>query len=180
MNPFLTQLRATYFGADCGMGYVLRLSDGKFVIIDGNMGEEDEPERLYDLLVAQSEGRAPAIAAWFITHPHADHFGCFVKFCQSYSNRVTVERVLYHFPRPGVFGAGASDTTSFFEVLSHLNAEIITPHTGDTFDFADAHFEVIFTCEDLYPGPIVNINDSSLVLRMTSQAMRAGSTCDMI
>ena len=166
-TPLLTQVRPPYFSADCGMAYIMRLSDGRFVIIDGNVGEYDEPEHLYTLLSEQNEnGGEPTVAAWFITHPHGDHFGGFSEFCKRYSEKVKIEKVLYHFPKPGVFDSEGSDTSEFFEVLSKLDTETVTPRTGDIFNFADARFEVLFSCEDLYPGPVKNINNSSFVMTM--------------
>jgi len=166
-KPLLTQVRPYYFSVDCGMSYILRLGDGRFVIIDGNYGEYDEAEQLYARLCAQNElGGEPRIAAWFITHPHGDHFGCFVKFYRLYGDRVKIEKLLYHFPLPGVFDSEGSDTTEFLEVVSEIDSEIIAPQTGDRYVFADAEFEVIFCCADLYPGPVHNINNSSFVMKM--------------
>lgn len=42
----------------------------------------------------------------------------------------------------------------------------IQPHSGEKYVFGDAEFDVLFTCEDLYPVCISNFNDSSLVLMM--------------
>ncbi len=166
-TPLLTQVRPTYFSADCGMCYIMRTGGGRFIIIDGNFGEYDEPDRLYSLLCEQNETDGkPVIAAWFITHPHADHFGGFTEFFKKYKNDVVLEKVLYHFPTPGVFDNEGSDKTEFLSVLSELDTEIVTPHTNDVFTFDDARFEVLFTCEDLYPGPVNNINNSSLVMTM--------------
>ena len=166
-TPLLTQVRPQYFSADCGMCYIMRTEGGRFVIIDGNMGEYDEPDHLYSLLLSQCEnGEKPVIAAWFITHPHSDHFGGFTSFFKKHKNDVVIEKVLYHFPTPGVFASEGCDRTEFLRVLSELDTEIVTPHTNDVFTFDGARFEVLFCCEDLYPGPVSNINDSSLVMMM--------------
>ena len=79
-KPLLTQIKPSYFSVDCGMSYVIRTSDGKFIIIDASFGEYDEPQKLIELLRAQSpEGETPTVAAWFFTHPHNDHIGTFTK-----------------------------------------------------------------------------------------------------
>ena len=166
-TPLLTQVRPCYFSVDCGMSYIVRLDDGKFIIIDGNVGEYDEVEHLYSLLCEQNELEGePKIAAWFITHPHGDHFRAFAKFFETYGDRVVIEKVLYHFPVPGIFESEGSERSDFDKVISEIKAEIITPRTGDVFEFPGARFEVLFCCEDLYPGPIKNINDSSFVMMM--------------
>ena len=166
-TPLLTQVRPYYFSVDCGMSYIMRLCDGRFIIIDGNVGEYDEAEHLYSLLCEQNglEGE-PQIAAWFITHPHSDHFGCFVKFFRRFGDHVKIEKLYYHFPTPGIFDSEGCDRTEFNKVINEIAAEIITPKTGDRYVFADAEFEVLFCCEDLYPGPVSNINNSSIVMKM--------------
>lgn len=147
------------------MCYIMRTGGGRFVIIDGNVGEYDEADHIYSLICSQNEsGEKPLIAAWFITHAHGDHFGGFTEFFKKYKNDVILEKVLYHFPTPGVFDSEGSDRTEFLSVLSGLDTEIVTPHKNDVFIFDDARFEVLFTCEDLYPGPVKNINNSSLVM----------------
>ena len=75
-NPLLTQIKPTYFSVDCGMAYIIRLSDGRFVLIDAMYGEYDEMDRVYDLLCEQNLlNDIPTIAMWFFTHPHDDHVG---------------------------------------------------------------------------------------------------------
>ena len=49
-TPLLTQVRTAYVFCDCGMSYLLRLSDGRFVMIDGNAGEYEEADHLMDIL----------------------------------------------------------------------------------------------------------------------------------
>ena len=163
--PLLTQVRPCYFSADCGMAYIMRLENGKFAIIDGNIGERDEPEHLYSLLCSQCEGEV-TVEAWFITHPHDDHFCGFARFAQAYREKVKIEKVIYNFPKPGVFDSEGSDPSEFFSALDALNTEIVTAKTGDTYNFGGARFDVLFTCEDLYPGPVKNINNSSIVMMM--------------
>ena len=68
-----------YEVCDCGMGYIFRLSDGSFVVIDGGMPWPGTiPEAFYDRLVALSEGRRIVISAWILTHAHPDHTRVFV------------------------------------------------------------------------------------------------------
>ena len=46
-TPLLTQVRTAYVYCDCGMSYLLRLSDGRFIMIDGNAGEYEEVDSSY-------------------------------------------------------------------------------------------------------------------------------------
>jgi hypothetical protein len=57
VNPLITQVRPAYFSVDCGMSYVIRVSDGRFVLIDGGVGEYEEADHLWDILMSQYEGK---------------------------------------------------------------------------------------------------------------------------
>ena len=59
--PLVTQVRTAYFSMDCGMCYVIRLFDGRFVILDANTGEYEENERLFDLLNSQNRQLLPLL-----------------------------------------------------------------------------------------------------------------------
>ena len=70
-----------------GMCYVIHLSDGTFIIIDG--GEADElgagiydfnSRALKDHLMRVTGGEKPIISAWFITHFHLDHIDLATRF----------------------------------------------------------------------------------------------------
>lgn len=102
-----------------GMGYVIQLADGSYILIDGGSADhtvttlkkesgewkEDETKttqdakNLYDFLVAHSpNGQKPVIAAWIITHAHGDHIGLPTQFLQTYKNDITLKMVIYNFP----------------------------------------------------------------------------------
>jgi len=166
-TPLITQVRTSYFTYDCGMAYMIRVSDGRFVIIDGNIGEYDEPDRIMELLEEQNVlGGKPTVAAWFITHPHDDHFRGFVRFCDRFGDRVIIEKVIYKFPAPGRC-VGGGDLTDFYRVIDERpETETVIPSRGDRLVFSDAVFDVLFVCTDLDPAPIPDINDTSLVTRM--------------
>ncbi len=165
----VTQLRLLYGTADCGMCYLIRLADGRFVLIDGGMGEYDEAAHLLELLHTQNvrDGK-PTIAAWFITHPHGDHFGTFVRLMENYSDELELEAVAYNWPTRAMAG-GFSDLSGFDGVIDALDptkTKLLTPRTGWTFVYPGVRFQVLFACEDLYPTPYRDINNSSLVIRM--------------
>ena len=167
-TPLLTQVRTAYFSADCGMAYIMRTADGKFVLIDSNWGEYEEPEHLLEILNEQNvNGGKPVIAAWFFTHAHPDHCLGFARMCERLGDQFIVEKIIYNFPYEG--RCPGSGTPKWFAdaIATRTEAEVIAQHTGDRFDFAGTVFEVLYTWEDLGEEPIPNINDSSLVMRMT-------------
>lgn len=170
-TPLITQVRPAYFSVDCGMTYVIRVCDGRFVLIDSSTGEYEEAEHLWEILLSQYEGsEKPVIAAWFITHPHRDHFGGFVKFMEKYEDHVRLERVVYSWAPEEIcpLPEGSESPAVFDDMIASFRdaVQIIAPYTGQRFEYADATFEVLFTWQDLYPEKIPNLNDTSLVMRM--------------
>ena len=62
------------------------------VVIDG--GTCKDSNQLVDFLKKES---ACHVDAWFFTHPHHDHIGCFVDIRKN-AQCVTVDTIYYHFP----------------------------------------------------------------------------------
>ena len=57
--PLMTQLKTPYLICDCGMSYLMRLCDGRFIIIDGGLGEYEETEYLLETMEKQNVQRIP-------------------------------------------------------------------------------------------------------------------------
>ncbi|MBQ8407295.1 MAG: MBL fold metallo-hydrolase [Clostridia bacterium] len=164
-TPLLTQIRPTYFSVDCGMAYLIRLSDGRFVLIDSAYGEYDEVDRLYELISARNEtGKIPTVAAWFFTHPHGDHTGGFIKMSHTHKDKIVVEKVIYNFPED--MCEKTHDHKSFLEAIKCFGAETVTPHKGDVLHFGGAEFKILFAAEDCQIRPL-NVNETSLSMIMT-------------
>lgn len=182
--PLVTQLHQRYWQYDCGMTYLIRLGDGRFAVIDGGMAEEGEVEHLLALLKEQNvlEG-VPRIAVWFFTHAHIDHFNGFVKMMREYKEQVRVECLAYSWVRQDL-AKGFSPLEDFEEAVAAVLAEpdppkIIRPRSGQRFVYPGVTFDVLFSCEDLYPEQIPNLNNSSLVMRMTACGRRIYWLADM-
>ena len=171
----ITQVRTSYFSFDCGMAYIIRLGDGSFVMIDGNIGEYDEPLRLMELLDEQNvTGEKPRIAAWFITHEHGDHYQGFINFTRLYGDRVTVENILYDFPPKELYWEGV-DRTAFNEAVQYYTdrgARVLTPKSGERYEFADATFDMIYSYRDLGDERPADMNNCSLSMIMTLCGLR--------
>lgn len=163
-TPLLTQFKTTYFSVDCGMCYLIRLSDGRFILIDSMYGEYDEVDHIYSLMKAQNESaQIPVIAAWFFTHPHDDHTGGFINMSHTHKDKIKVEKVIYSFPAD--MCEKTHDHKGFLEAIEIFGAETVTPHKGDILRFADAEFNVLFTEEDNSIRPL-NVNETSLTMKM--------------
>ena len=91
-TPALWQLDVDNTGGDNGgMSYVVRLSDGTFIVIDGGYNTDAEAKNLYSILKANNPLKGePVISAWFITHMHIDHYGALFNFARLYADSVKV------------------------------------------------------------------------------------------
>lgn len=176
--PQITQLHLE----DFGMCYVIRLSDGRFVILDGGCGFEPDLERLRKHLLTHAPSDRPVIAAWILSHPHSDHYLAFNFFMERYGEEVELQKVLLNFPdcndtahypkldysdpRFPYSTSGTDHIPRMYENAHKNGAQIHMLHTGQTYRICDAVFEVLSCMEDTVhlSG---NINAISAILRMT-------------
>ena len=82
------------------MSYVLQLSDGKFIVVDGGYDTKEDAASIYKILTENKPANheQPIIAGWFITHLHIDHIGALRNFTNRYKDKVKVEGFYYNFP----------------------------------------------------------------------------------
>ena len=166
---------------DFGMSYAIRLSDGRFVLIDGGREFETDAGRLYQCLKEGSPYEKPVIAAWIMTHPHADHFHCFFPFMDHYKEKVIIEKFLFNFPNaddvdhyPALRDQDARFKNNaeilmipkFWQYVSETGAKVYMPHTGQQYKIGDAIFDILASMDDTIHSS-KNINASSLVMKMT-------------
>ena len=167
-----------------GLSVLIRLTDGRFIVVDGGFNREKHASELMRHLKEQSAGYVKSnkditIAAWIITHPHGDHDGMLYG---KYSNfmGITVERVLANFLSESELtkadnsaSVGANWNTSegfeYQKVLTAakaLKATVHQIHVGQVFYFADLKMEVLYTIESFGPKVCNALNTTSVVLRM--------------
>ncbi len=174
--PQITQVKLD----DYGMSYVIRLADGRFIVIDGGFIYDSDCDALHETLFAQSEGREPVIAAWILTHQHEDHFHCFLRFMEKYEGEVVIEKVLFNFPAHDDFAhypelardnSKIPDSRGFLRIpqlyawLEKCAILAFTPHTGQKYRIGDADIEIL-GCMDDSIHLTHNGNATSLVFRM--------------
>ena len=162
---------------------ILRLSDGRFIIIDSGMLETDhyQAKNIYKTLKEQNVLNKITIAAWIVTHAHTDHMDACADFLKVYGNaQVEIEEIIFNFPNKADREEADSTyqpttTPVFFEALAIAqkkwpNMKIITCHTGQEYQIADAKIEILHTPEDYFPTKIKDVkdglNDSSVVFRI--------------
>jgi hypothetical protein len=148
------------------MGYVVRLADGSFIIYDG--GYEIRLDELWDTLTTLNGGdKDIVIRAWLLTHPHGDHYPCFIAFSNTYASRVTLERLM-------ICPTSTKDIKSAFnngEIEKALNrfvgAQMLYVHTGMVFSFCDVKMEILCTADEIYyDGASNDGNNASIVSRV--------------
>lgn len=181
-SPMLWQLDVDNSGgADGGMSYVIRLTDGTFAIIDGGYETEKEADNLYSVLAANNPlSGKPVISAWFITHLHNDHYGALKAFTKTYSNDVTVKGFYYNFNSETIGDTSYVNADNVESVMKKWNGATLYSklHSGMVMGFAGATVEVLATHEDVmqsyYSGTSKSLtannfgndgNETSTVLR---------------
>ena len=179
-TPELWQLEvdAKGSGQNGGMSYVIKLTDGTFIIIDGGYNTVAEADNLYALLRENTpEGQTPTVSGWFITHLHGDHFGGLLSFANKYAKSVDVKAFYYNFPSESV-GSSSNDvdvaaTKSIVSAMKKWSAvRYDALHSGMRIGFAGAVADIICTHEDVYPGSPVDGNDTCTVIKMTVAGQR--------
>ena len=178
VQPQITQIALENFG----MSYVIRLSDGRFIVIDGGNNIEVERHKLFACLKAGSPFEKPVIAAWILSHPHSDHFHCFLGFMETYAQDVVIESFLFNFPEcddeehyPGLGGVSPIVNSLklarvcvpiMLDWIAKSGAAVYTPHAGQRYAIGDAQLEILSSMDDTIHIS-QDINASALVIRMT-------------
>ena len=142
-----------YKGAATG-GFIMRLSDGRFLIYD--TGLEENTDELIEYMRSRNtfkDGKIH-IALIILSHPHGDHIGGFLGLSKKYSSEIQCEAVAFnltnhkrqsYYTQSTLFGF----TTSFTAAAHSMGAEVYCLRAGETFNLAGARLEVIFTPDEL-------------------------------
>ncbi len=167
---------------DFGISYVIQLLDGRFIIIDGGWHWEIEADKLMNCLKERTGGKKPVIAAWFLSHPHCDHYWCFVTFYEKYKNDVMIEKILFNFPsvteeyiekmKSAAFQVnGGKDNVDFmtrlYKYAEESGADVYCPHSGQSYQIGNAFCEILSSPDDTLRYPTIDGNPLSLIIKMT-------------
>ena len=184
-----------------GMGYILRLADGRFIVYDGGFEgtKLQNADKIYNIMkkYAPTSGtyaNQVVIAAWVITHPHADHIGAFLSFTKYYIGYegapATLQTVICNMPSAAdyagdtnaILGYGVDVDDSKVNrynktllALEEMGVDVYKAHLGQKYYFNEVAIEILFTAEIHLPeqitaageGDIHGTNTLSIVSRVT-------------
>ena len=176
VKPQITQVHLE----DFGMSYAIRLSDGRFIVIDGGRDFKPDADELFRCLKEGSPDEKPIIAAWIFTHAHSDHFHCIMPFYDTYGKDVVIERFMYNFPERDdtahypkltakdsrfVDSSPYTNIALMEERVAKSGAKVYMPHTGQKYIIGDAVLEILSSIDDTIHLSN-DLNPTSLMIRM--------------
>lgn len=168
-----------------GMSILIRLCDGRFIVVDGGFNTSGNCNALLETMKDQSkdyiaETGGIRVAAWIITHSHVDHNGMINGNAETIKeNGITVERFIFNFMDDSErekaiksyteywFETEGSEWTKTYEAASTLGADIVIAHVGQIFYFANVKLDVLFTLETYAPAIPNALNATSVIIKMT-------------
>lgn len=194
VQPQLTQVKLSGYG----LSDVIRLSDGRQIVIDIGDAHEADADALYNRLKADSPFEKPIIAAWIITHPHCDHYHGFFPFMDKYAHEVIIEKFFFNFPDPDDLehypalavvrnainewwhteGIPTNEVLKrFLQQVEAMGTPIYVPHTGQSYRIGDANFLFVGSTDDTIHCS-QNINHACLMFMMELGGQKIFFTAD--
>ena len=172
----ITQICPTNAKGNGGIGYVVTLGEGHFVLIDGNGDNGEDHLRLLDCIKKGTpEGMKPVVDCWVITHPHWDHIAGAALIARTHAADLTVKEFLLNFP-PLDRAIWPSDYDNLVRgwqqwlpdlLRAWPKAHIVKAKTGETYRAGGAALEILHTQEDIPAEELMELNNASIVFRMT-------------
>ena len=154
--------------------FILKTREGKIIVIDGGHGEE--LPRLIECLKSVSGEEVPTVTAWIFSHLHGDHYGAYVRLCndEAFKGALIVKDMYCNFLEKDFCTKISSEAGPGYAPIwdtmmssdKTLGANIHVVKTGDVIAVDEIEFEVLHI-PDIEYGPKMNINDSSVVYKMT-------------
>jgi len=194
--PYPDREGAVYVDPDnkgAGMGYIIGLEDGRYIVVDGNVSYGDKSvlaKRYYDYMNNNNEHPSGkiVIAAWIVTHGHSDHYSNFEQFGKLYGSEVECQYIIHNLPTELSLWGGANVDTNYLDHnykqkdVNFKGAVSFTVHTGYAANIGGVELEFMSTYEDLYnnsalvkysidstnsPNCVDELNDTCLTFRMS-------------
>jgi len=167
-----------------GMTYLIRLRDGRFIIVDG--GFEVKADELVAMMRRlhphAEEGKIFDVAAWIFTHPHDDHIELIKRLFADEASfkKIKIHSVISNSPSPEFMAErcassalDAAKLREFTERLCETSTAFFKPHTGMTFNIGELEFKIFFTQNEWAAADMVFLNDSSTVFSVSREGGRS-------
>lgn len=135
------------------------LTEHKTIVIDG--GTVKDSDQMAQFLQSHSRSH---VDAWFFTHPHHDHIGCFVDL-RNHIPSISVGTLYHHFPTlDGSVKPRTEEEASLWEDVRKWKSEyrVHIVEAGETFFFDEIQIRVL----RVYNPDISGLNESSAVYRL--------------
>ena len=184
-DPSLTVIGVGATGWPGGMGYVYKLADGSFFIIDGGIIKSDadtgitSSEWLYNTLVALADDPDNiVISGWLLTHTHKDHLGAFIDMAEEkeYMEKITLKQLIYNQPTDQIMTeTGHPDRIPWMPKAIELWKPecVVKAHPGQVFYYCDLTVTVYGSQELVLPTFTDSHNNHSIVTMVDYKDMRA-------
>ena len=183
-DPSLTVIGVGATGWPGGMGYVYKLADGSFFIIDGGINKPDSGkvnscDWLYNTLVKLADDPDNiVIAGWLLTHTHKDHLGAFIDMAEEkeYMEKITLKQLIYNQPTDKIMTeTGHPDRIPWMPNAIELwqPESVVKAHPGQVFYYCDLKVTVYGTQEIVLPTFTDSHNNHSIVTMVDYKDMRA-------
>lgn len=172
VQPVMAQLPSD------GLGLVVQLPDGTFVIVDGGHAHDIPKQTLWDFLRQRTPaGEKPQII-WLLTHIHNDHINLAKEFWPEHKDDIEIKYVGMNMPdfmnisveNEGTkLGAYAILYGKMKDLLAtnYPGTPIYTYHTGQAFYVPGGSIEILATPEDSVTNAFSWINDTSGIYKIT-------------
>ena len=150
------------------MGYVIKTTSGKVVVIDG--GSADVTEDLAALIRALGG----TVDAWLVTHPHSDHVTAMMNIISKYPD-IHVKKIygsLVSYEKAVEYKDYAAENVLTFNNFIAKHTDIFTSvNTGDMLVFDEIKVEVLMASNPEMTGNF--INNQSVVYKVATKEKSA-------
>jgi beta-lactamase superfamily II metal-dependent hydrolase len=167
---------------DFGNSFVIQLKNGHFIISDGGV-QQDMIYLLEYLEKLAPEGQKPVVDAWFISHAHIDHIGCFLEVSKhlDYIKRISVEGFYFSEPNEDVckqYGDTANVKSVLMACKVFRNSQgkttpMYRTHAGQRYYFNDISIDIVFSQEifqvEKSYGKVFNDTSTWMMLNIEGQ-----------
>ena len=171
-----------------GLSIVIRLEDGRFIVVDGGFNRVAQANLLVNTIKEQSaayrDKTGMVIAAWITTHAHGDHMGMSSKqysvihnagikvenFIVNFMSDTERLRAINYYISKGSGNWSENEGSAWKNVYSAadaLGANTVVAHVGQVYRYLGLNVDVLYTIESHGPKIAAALNTTSLIMKFT-------------